>query len=293
MAHPMKHDSTESHNSKMRRMTDGYGLASGPANNILAESNIHKSEGPERDIGFGADTSAAKPRGDRPARRVVAANPVATLAKGGRVHRADGGATEDSISAEMSRKAAADRTRNATVHRAKGGRTKHKGTHVNIMIGHPGAGAGAGAPVPPPVIPPPMPPGAGALPPPMPPKPPMGLPPGGPPMGGAGPVGPIPPGLPPPGMMPPRAKGGRVHHSDEAADKALFRKMIAAHEKEEGEGPKARASGGAIEESLHAQGLKRARGGMVHLTGGVDSGIGRLEQAKHEAKKGHMKPQAV
>src|ERR1700722_20586918 len=92
MAHPMKKDSVEGANAKMRRMTDGYGSASGPSNNILAETNRAKGEGPEESTGFGADSSAAKPRGDRPARRTTAANPLATYKRGGSVKkRADGG----------------------------------------------------------------------------------------------------------------------------------------------------------------------------------------------------------
>lgn len=79
-------------------------------------------------------------------------------------------------------------------HRARGGRTKHKGTTINIInAGHPGAGAGGPA----------MPPGgpvAGLAPrPPMPAMPPPA------------PAGAMPPGMPPGGpMMPPRSKGGRA-----------------------------------------------------------------------------------
>ena len=90
--------------------------------------------------------------------------------------------------------------------RAHGGGVHHKGkhkkgdTHVNILVGHPGAGAGA---APPPVMPP-M--GPGAMPPPMPPRP-MGPPPGGPMGAGA---------MPPPGIGgvagPMRKRGGGVRH---------------------------------------------------------------------------------
>lgn len=238
MAHPMKSSSADAHTAKMRRMTEDYGSASGPENNIMAESNIHKQEGPEREVGFGADASAAKPRGDRPARRTMAANPLATYK--------DGGAVQG---------------------RAMGGRMKHgkKGhTNVNVIVA-PQGGAGGAPAVPPPVLP------AGGPPPmpmPPPPRPPM-APPGGP-MAGAGPMAPMPPGLPPPGLMPPRASGGR------------------------------------IEESLKAQGLSRsdtqgrAMGGKVvrphvadHMTAGAVSGLGRLEKAAIQEKKGDMKPQAV
>lgn len=178
----MKQSSADAHTAKMRRMTDEYGSASGPENNIMAESNIHKQEGPEREVGFGSDASAAKPRGDRPARRTMAANPLATYK--------DGGAVQG---------------------RAIGGRMKHgkKGhTNVNVIVA-PQGGAGGAPAVPPPVLPvggpPPMP-----MPPPRPPM----APPGGPMGAAAGlPMAPGAPGGLPPGIMPPRASGGRIEES--------------------------------------------------------------------------------
>jgi hypothetical protein len=88
------------------------------------------------------------------------------------------------------------------LNRAHGGGVHHKGhkgkggTHVNIMVGHPGGGAGA-LPLPPPgaIPPPPM----GARPP-MP-MPPPGGPMGGPPPGIGGVAGPM-----------PRKRGGGVRH---------------------------------------------------------------------------------
>lgn len=77
--------------------------------------------------------------------------------------------------------------------RARGGRTKHKGTNVTVVVAPQGGGVGAG--VRPPM---PMPAPAGAAPAPMPPRPPMPAP-------GAGPM---PPGMPP--GMPMRARGGSV-----------------------------------------------------------------------------------
>lgn len=88
--------------------------------------------------------------------------------------------------------------------RAHGGRAAHKkgGTHVNILVGHPGTG-GAGQPIPVPMGGPG--PGPGAMPPPQmtgrPAMPPMGMGAGGPPPG----IG----GAP---MIPPRRHGGRARH---------------------------------------------------------------------------------
>jgi hypothetical protein len=324
MAHPNRKEASEGHNAKLRRLTDNYGSASGPKNNILAETNRAKGEGPEDDIGFGSDASAAKPRGDRPARRTMAANPVATYRKGGHVKkRADGGPTgsEDSITADMARNAAASRMRNATIRRAdggdvssieeanrdqaataraRGGRTKHgKGnTHVNIMVGQPNGPAGAPPMVPPrPVVAPPMVPPAGAMPP-RPPMVPPGAPPGAPgPL--AGPMAPTPPGMPPPGLMPPRASGGRIH-KDAAEDRDLIKKTLkdeglirsdkAKKMQVEGE-TEGRASGGKIIGSD-----SRVKWGNVpsHMTAGTVAGESRLEKIKVQEKHGGLqKPQEV
>lgn len=169
--HPMKKAATDGINEKMRRMTENYGSASGPANNKLAPTNRERGEGNEPVSGFGAESGTPRPRADRASR---ISNPIPTLATGGAVAR------------------------------ASGGRAKKKGaTNVNVIVAP--QGGGAPPPVPPPILAGP-PPGA----PPMAPKPPMGAGPmGG--MPGAGPITPPPPGLPPPGMVAPRAKGGRVH----------------------------------------------------------------------------------
>lgn len=91
--HPLKSKATDSLNAKMRSMTRDYGAASGPANNITSPQERLKGEAGEAHVGFGADSENAGPkRGDRPARRSMAANPVATYAKGGKVKkREDGG----------------------------------------------------------------------------------------------------------------------------------------------------------------------------------------------------------
>lgn len=207
MAHPLKTDSSDSHNAKLRRMTRDYGSASGPDNNRLAAVEALKDEGPEHHVGFGADYASATSRGDKPARRAVAANPIATYKKGGNVEA-----------------------------RARGGRMQHKGkgsTHVNVIVAPHGAGAA------PPAMPSPQLAAlAGGPKPPMP-MPPPGPPPGGPPPGamGAPPMGPPPGAMGAPPMM--RKRGGKVH-SDEAQDKQLIKKEL------KDEGLIRKAKGGSI-----------------------------------------------
>lgn len=247
MAHPHKADVEDSHNAKMRRMTMHYGEAD-PKANFKAPSEKYKLEGPEPHVGFGADNSAVNARSDKPARRSLAANPIATYKKGGKVKHRDSGGDVSTIEE-------ANKDQAATQGRARGGRLHHKGkgsTHVNVMIA-PQGGAGAGAPPP---IPPQL---AGALA-----KPPMaGPPPGGPPMpppgAGGPPPGGMPPGGPPPMM---RKRGGKVH-ADEVQDKALIKK------------------------ELKAEGLvRKARGGALHMTGGSLSGPGREEKNKFQKHHG-------
>lgn len=218
MAHPHKSEAASSKTAKLRAMTAHYGSASGPANNIKAPQEMLKGEGPEADVGFGADSSAATARSDRPARRTSAANPLATYARGGKVKGEELCAGGEA------------RSTGGVIARARGGRAKHgKGsTHVNVIVAPQGAGGppGAGGPSPqlaalaghppmPPMMPPP---GAG------------GPPPGGPPM------------MPPPGGPPPmRARGGKVmgDHPDAAQDKDLIEKTL----REEGLIRKAKGGG--------------------------------------------------
>jgi hypothetical protein len=93
------------------------------------------------------------------------------------------------------------------LNRARGGRTSHGkksgGTHVNILVGHPGEGTGGPGPIPPAAMAAMGPGGPGAMPPQAMARPPM------PPMGGAG--GP-PPGIGGAPVMPPRKHGGRTRH---------------------------------------------------------------------------------
>ena len=279
MAHPHKSEVSAAHNAKLRGMTRHYGLASGPADNIISpQERLKGEEGPEAHVGFGAEGDAATARSDRPARRSASANPIATYARGGKVkHKEDGGKVpmprprpegrepdaSDLYSSADSKRLSSQRAQGGVIARARGGRAKHgKGaTHVNVIVTPQGGAPG----MPPMGGPPPQLAAlaAGARPP-MggPPMPPPGGPPGGPPMPMGGPL--------PGGPMPPRAKGGRVHtpHGDEAEDKALINKTL----KEEGL-------------------IRKARGGGIHMTAGALTGEGRLEKMgiKIPSHRGELK----
>lgn len=265
MAHPLRSDVAAAHTAKLRSLTSDYGSASGPANNITTPQERLKGEGGEHHVGFGADSSnATSKRGDRPARRSAAANPVPTYAKGGKVkHRDSGGDVSPIEEANKDQAEAAPKADGGVIARAKGGRTKHKGsTHVNVIVAPQGGLQGGMPPGPTGPIPPQLAALAGGAKPPMagpPPAPPMGPPPGGP------------PGVPP---MPMRAKGGIVmgNHPDASQDKAL------------------------IKETLKQEGLvRKAKGGGVTMHAGAVTGIGRLEKmGKHPPlHKGSMSPKAV
>lgn len=159
--HPFKSQAESDHKTKLRTMTDHYGSAN-PAANKSGPTNIFKQEGPEDNVGFGADSTKAKARSDRPARKAVP-NDVATLKTGGAVNR------------------------------ARGGRTHKKGaTNVTVVVAppHPAQSAAGNNPA---IMPPPHPPAGG---PPMPPPGGPGAGPGGPPP--VLPPGMPPPGMMPP-----------------------------------------------------------------------------------------------
>lgn len=121
------------------------------------------------------------------------------------------------------------------------------------------------------VVVPPSPPGGPMMAPPLPPGP----PPGPPPMAMAGPKPPMmPPPMPPRGPMPPapgaglpmpRARGGKVH-SDEAADKKLIAKMIAADKS------KKRDSGGQVDIT---EGKRRYLQGRVNKMDPLEGTVSR------------------
>lgn len=160
--------------------------------------------------------------------------------------------------------------------RARGGRTKSKGTNVNVIIGSPASAA------PPPGVAGPMP-----APPPMPPRPMMAPPPGpgGPPMAG--------PGGPPPGM-PIRSSGGRAYASGGAV------KPGAAFEEGKRLGTKVQHSPNKMDGKDIGRGrvITYKTGGAVFAKptgqhgpkydGGGGGGKARLEKA-HRAAKNYKK----
>lgn len=286
MAHPYRDDVAASHTAKMRKMTDRYGLASGPEDNITAPSERLKGEaGGEPHIGFGINSDAPRTRADRAQRKTTAANPIATYKHGGAVkgkgkhHRADGGPTGSSPAVSPIEEANMDQS---VASRARGGRTKAKhGTHVSVIVAPQGGGmGGAGLPGGMPIVPPrPVPP---VIPPAAPPGMPPGAPPGMPP-GAMGARPPIPPGMPG-GVMPPpgaiRAHGGRVKHADEAEDKALIKKELRAQGLIRADHEVKRAHGGRLPNQKH------------HMEAGAATGLGRLEKIG-EKPKSAGRPQAV
>lgn len=185
--HPLKKDIDAAKNAKLRKLTRHYGDADPTMTNYPPTDRL-KRNGPEDDEGFGVEYDTSRARSDRKARDSVAANPLATYKKGGKVKA-----------------------------RARGGRLKGKGkgTHVNVIVA-PHSGAPTGPDLgglglaPPPAastaaagLPVGLSGGLPPMPPAPPPRPLMGGP-GGPPMA------PGAPGGMPPGIIPPRAKGGRV-----------------------------------------------------------------------------------
>lgn len=262
MVHPNKSSASSAHTAKLRKMTAHYGSASGPENNITSPQSRLKGEGPEDAVSFGADSSKASARSDKPARRSVAANPIATYARGGKVKTRAGGGTipgMDAITqANKNQADAAGKSTGGVIARSAGGRTKSKGaTTVNVIIAPQGGaeGVGAGGLGIHPQL-------AAAIA-----KPPMAGPPAAPPQG-------APPMMPPQGgpPMPMRAKGGRVAKLDADED---TRDLVADTLREEGL-------------------IRRARGGGIHMTAGAATGIGRLEKMGIKVRhRGSMAPKEV
>ena len=163
MAHPIRVEATDSHNAKLRRMTRNYGEAN-PAMNQKLPQEKYKIEGPEPHVGFGASYDAVNARSDKPARRSVAANPVATYKRGGSA-KCEGGVAERKRGGRLKHKdsggavdaieqANENQAQSTPSNRARGGRLHHgkgKGaTHVNVVVAPQGGGSGA------PMAPPPQ-----------------------------------------------------------------------------------------------------------------------------------------
>lgn len=239
MAHPNKRDTEASQAAKLKLMTTHYGLAS--KDNVRPGVEKYKGEGPEEDVGYGADNDKPKLHGARITRTTKPTNPYATYKRGGAVkHRSNGGNTvaddEDIEQANFAEKADKyDRRRGGHVKRAHGGRIRGELGPKTVYPGdvkmsqkNPtrssepsptpvdnrarggrtgGKKSKGGTHVNIMVAPhggqPPMAPPVSAMP--MP--PPMPRPPGGPPPGAGMPPGGMPPpgGLVPPGAMPPGA----------------------------------------------------------------------------------------
>ena len=324
MAHPHKSEAASAHTAKMRNLTEDYGSASGPANNITSPQERLKGEAGETHVGFGADSAnASAKRGDRPARRAVAANPVATYARGGKVkHRDDGGAIDaDKQSSTQSQQQSQASGMNGVAGRkvldeyntprAKGGRTKHRedggdvsaiekanreqnesaprstgGVIARARGGrmHHGKKGSTHVNV---IVAPQG--GAGGPPPGAGPSPQRAALAAGahPPMGG-------PPMMPPPGaggppggppMMPPGGPGG----PPPMMPRARGGKVMGDH-------PDASQDKELIEKTLREEGLvRKAKGGGITMHAGAVTGIGRLEKmGKHPPlHKGSMKPEEI
>lgn len=250
MSHPNRKEGVVGHNAKLKRMTRDYGAAD-PDMVKMAPVDKYMKNGSEESVGFGATDGAATARGDKPARKSSAANPIATYKAGGRVRNMGGSVIGGNVAA----RAMGGRLEGELGSPGSGGgmksrtRGKPSSTNVNIIVAPQGQPPAAPAALPePPAGPPPPPPGAG-------PGGPGGMPPGMPPSPGMIPPGAMPPGLP----QLPRAAGGRTNHPDAAADKKLVKGMV------------------------KSDCIKRARGGA--LTGGAESGPGRLEKSADRARR--------
>ena len=131
MAHPLRSETNASQAAKLKAMTEHYGGAN-PKDNVRPGVEKYKGEGPEEDVGFGADNSKPKLHGARISRMTKPTNPYATYKKGGRVkHRDSGGDVMDSgdiESADIDQKLASHRRGGKVRHRASGGAGGTAGT---------------------------------------------------------------------------------------------------------------------------------------------------------------------
>jgi len=321
MAHPNKLDADRSKSSKFHKMTRDYGMSGGKNDYITEPGERLKGEVgdsvPENSVGFGAESSAAtSKRGDRPARRAVAANPVATYKRGGKVklgkpekvgHSGDklglnvqskmsgpvlklkapktGSVKNDMSGVTNESKIAKARARGGMLEADDGcGAGNVSGRARGGRLHGKGKGATHVNVVVAPQGSPPA--GAGGPPPQLAAlmagaHPPAGGLPGGPPsmppgMPPPGAGGSPPMGMPPPGAPPMRAKGGKVSR-------------MGGH-------PDASQDKDLIKKTLREEGLvRKAKGGGVHLEGGAVTGIGRLNKMgiNPPTHRNGMRPQDV
>mgnify|MGYP000880730466 CR=1 FL=1 len=114
--HPNRKEGVAGHNAKLRKYTEDYGAAD-PKMYKTAPVDRLKKNGPEDAVGYGAEDGTAIARGDRPARKSSAANPIATYKSGGRVRKRQDGGVMNLLRNELGAGAITDREQRELVDR--------------------------------------------------------------------------------------------------------------------------------------------------------------------------------